>query len=104
MADGSVEPAHGHDWQIRATFETIELDSCGMVVDFHKAEGALAKVLASLQFGNLNEAPVFSGRNPTAEAVARHVFDELAAGGLPVCRVEVTEAPECIAVYETVRG
>lgn len=101
MPDGSREPLHGHDWVVCAWFSRESLDQRGMVVDFCRAESALKNVLSAWHHGNLNEHPAFSGLEPTAEVVARRVFEALAEQGFrELCRVEVAEAPGCVAVFQ----
>lgn len=101
MPDGSPEPRHSHDWLVRAHFARATLDDHGMVIDFLEARGALEEEARSLEDTDLNALPGEIGRTPTAEVVARHFFDRLAARGLAALRrVEVTEAPGCVAAYE----
>ncbi len=102
LSDGTWEPVHGHDWGVRVHFCCSELDGSGMVVDFHEAERHLKSVLAPLQYADLNLSQAFRDRNPTTEVVARYVFDELQSRSIgTVSRVEITEAPGCVAVYES---
>ncbi|MEK6677065.1 MAG: 6-carboxytetrahydropterin synthase [Planctomycetota bacterium] len=101
LADGAVEPRHGHDWLVQATFAQSGLDRVGMVVDFHQAEALLKTIVAPFHHGDLNSQSALEGRNPTAEVVAKYVFDRLGEGSLPcVLRVCITEAPDCKACYE----
>ena len=39
----------------------------------------LKRVLGEFNYRNLDEVPVFTGRNTTTEVVARHIFDQFAA-------------------------
>ena len=104
MPNGTLEPDHGHDWVVRAFFARSELNEKGMVIDFHDAESSLKAVLAQLHHTDLNSHQAFAGALPTAEIVAKYVFDQLRASGLAaVCRIEVAEAPGCIAIYESSR-
>ncbi|MFQ5414195.1 MAG: 6-pyruvoyl tetrahydropterin synthase family protein [Phycisphaerae bacterium] len=99
--DGTVEAAHGHDWRVRVRFERGTLNADGMVVEFHDAQRALAGVLADLNHADLNTHPALAGANPTAEVVARYIFDAIEARCGPGVRmVAVTEAPGCVATYE----
>ena len=99
--DGVVEPLHGHDWVVHALFARPDLDDNGMVVDFHQAQQALQSVVQPLHHTDLNENEAIGGRNPTAEVIARHVYLRLHALGMTTARrVEVTEAPGCVAAYE----
>lgn len=101
LPDGSLEPVHAHDWIVRAHFRSRKLDDKDMVIDFCTAQDALAMVTSGLAGQNLNELDDFRGRMPTAEVVARYFFDRLASRGLKTLyRVEVTEAPGCVAAYQ----
>lgn len=101
LPDGTVEPSHGHDWRVRAFFASAELDNHGMVVDFDAARETLCAVAATLHHADLNTSGAFQDRNPTAEVVARYLFEQVRERGFPqVCRVEVTEAPGCVAMFE----
>jgi 6-pyruvoyl-tetrahydropterin synthase len=105
LADGSWEPLHGHDWRVWAVFSRANLDEAGMVMDFHAAQSALMAVVAPLHHGLLNEHPAWLQIPPTAESVARHVFDRLLERGWTSLRaVRVREAPGCDAVYESSGG
>jgi 6-pyruvoyltetrahydropterin/6-carboxytetrahydropterin synthase len=103
---GEREPVHGHNWRVEAAVEGPELDGEGLLCDFHAVEGALREVIGPLENADLNEAAALAGINPTAENVARAIFEGLAralSGVLPpgarVARVSVTEAPGCRAEY-----
>jgi len=102
LPGGGYEPPHGHDWQVQARFTGDELDETGMLVDFEAVHGALTAVLEQLHHTDLNACPLMAGINPTAENVARIVFDALRRR---VSRpdllesVQVVEAPGCIAAY-----
>lgn len=102
MYDGTLEPIHGHDWMVEAVFRGPELDRIGVLIDFVAAERALADLVAGLHHTSLNEAPLLQGLNPTAEHVARRVFEELQVrlgDAAPLASVHVTEAPGCVAAY-----
>lgn len=101
LPGGASEPPHGHDWRVRAHFAAEALNEFGMVVDFEEAKRTLSHVAAQLEQTNLNENPEISGPCPTAEVVARHLFEQIRCRGLSsLKRVEVTEAPGCVAVYQ----
>lgn len=101
LQDGTLEPQHGHDWCVRIQFVRGDLDGTGMVIDFDKARSAVQSVVAKLHHGDLNNHEGLAGRNPTAEVVARYIFERLTELRLAtIRRVEVTEAPGCLASYE----
>jgi len=101
---GAREPVHGHNWRITTTIEGPKLDADGLLCDFHAVEHALAVITAPLTNTDLNAIPPFDSLNPTAEHVARHIAERLAAAldlpaGARVAAVRVTEAPGCAATY-----
>ena len=102
--DGTAEPMHEHDWQVRVAVARIDggLDDLECVVDFHDVERQLDAVLDAWQNKRLNDLPPFDAAvNPTAERVAERIgFDLQLAADLRLLRVEVTEAADCVAVYE----
>ncbi len=102
LADGALEPVHGHDWKVEVVFRGALLDRTGVLVDFIAAEKALHQVVAVLDHTSLNECPGRLGLNPTAEHVARWIFDKLRermGAEAPPAAVYVTEAPGCVAAY-----
>lgn len=102
---GQREPLHGHDWRVRVTVRGPSLDADGMLCDFHAVEAALRAATSPLHNANLNELPPFRTRNASAENVARHIADALAAdtvlaeARVRIAAVRVTEAPGCAATY-----
>lgn len=103
LADGSLEPLHGHNWQVRVVIARKDggLDEIGTVHDFHDIEQRLGRVIAALHNTHLNDAPAFAGVNPTTELVARHVAQAVELPrGLHVLEVEVWETPDCSATFQ----
>ena len=76
---GACDRVHGHNFKVEAELVAEGLDPVGMGLDFHEIERLLHGALAPLDHRMLNELPAFSDRNPTAEAIAEHVFGRLAA-------------------------
>lgn len=58
------------------TVRVDELNSLGMGIDFYELKSVLKKITDSLDHTCLNELPFFSETNPTAENIARFIFDE----------------------------
>ena len=101
--DHKLEPAHEHDWQVRAVWRGRRLDERGLLVDFVRAEQALKALTTELDGADLNRHPLLAGRPPSAEVLARVLFERLdsvrgSADGL-LKSVSVGEAPGCVAVY-----
>ncbi|MCC7293651.1 MAG: 6-carboxytetrahydropterin synthase [Phycisphaerales bacterium] len=101
LADGSLEPLHGHDWVVTVVCRARQLDALDMVVDFERVRAALEDTLRPLHHANLNNVSMLTGRNPTAEVVAERILASLHLKGLSsVAQVTVTEAPGCAATFE----
>ncbi|MBL0926840.1 MAG: 6-carboxytetrahydropterin synthase [Phycisphaerales bacterium] len=105
---GQLEPLHGHDFLVTVTLAAAGLDEDGLVCDFHAVERRLREIVGRFHNRSMNDVPPFShGLNPSAELIARHIADELAATPFPnvrVASVRVTEAPGCAAVYRPQPG
>lgn len=82
---------HGHNWIIRVTCRSMELNNQGMVIDFAE----IKRVVMELDHADLNE--VLDGINPTAENIARWILHSI-----PKCvRVEVQESDGNRAIYDS---
>lgn len=77
LYDGTMEPVHGHNWQIRVTVAADQLDAIGVVMDFHELERLVDMIIGPLHNRHLNDvtddAGGLLGLNPTAENVAVHI-------------------------------
>ena len=77
LYDGSLEPIHGHNWTVIVTVASDQLDSIGVVMDFHVLERKLKKVIGPFHERHLNEVDPFTSLNPSAENVALHIARSL---------------------------
>jgi 6-pyruvoyltetrahydropterin/6-carboxytetrahydropterin synthase len=106
---GACERLHGHNYRVVATVRGAELGPSGMLVDFKVVKAALSRVLEELDHTCLNEDVDDFGEgklNPTAENLARWIFDtlrETLARELPdraaPARVTVWESEKSSATY-----
>jgi 6-pyruvoyltetrahydropterin/6-carboxytetrahydropterin synthase len=101
LADGSLEPLHGHDWRVRVSVSCDELDACDCVMDFHDLHRQLDAIISPWAHRHLNEVEPFrSGVNTSAERVARVVAGLLRLPDrVRLAWVSVREAPGCVATY-----
>jgi|SRR5687768_8181197 6-pyruvoyltetrahydropterin/6-carboxytetrahydropterin synthase len=76
---GPAQRLHGATFVVDVELKRSELDADGIVVDIARATDALHRVLAELNYRNLDEVPALAGRNTTSEVVARVVFDGMVA-------------------------
>jgi 6-pyruvoyltetrahydropterin/6-carboxytetrahydropterin synthase len=106
-ADGTLEPRHAHIWRVAATFGGPRLDDTGLLLDFTWIKPRLDGLLASFYDTHLNDHPVFTSRNPSAENVARHLAEQLERelpNGVRLESVAVEEEPGCTATYRPGNG
>ena len=76
---GPAQRLHGATYVVDVELKRPDLDADGIVADIGRAAEALRRVLADLNYRNLDELPAFAGRNTTTEFLARVVFDGLIA-------------------------
>lgn len=76
---GPAQRLHGATYVVDVELKRPTLDADGVVVDIGRAVEALRRVLADLNYRNLDDISSFAGRNTTTEFLARVVFDGLVA-------------------------
>jgi 6-pyruvoyltetrahydropterin/6-carboxytetrahydropterin synthase len=112
---GKCARLHGHNGLARLFLRAGALDAGGMVVDFdvvadrvgrwieetldhrmllHQDDPAVSALLAIGE--QLRPVPF----HPTAENLAKLIFDRAREEGLPVVRVQLVEQPGSVATYE----
>ena len=116
---GKCRHLHGHNGRAVITLEAPRLDSLGMVVDFSKLKrvvgGWIDQTLDHRMLLHKDDPvlpllrqqgePVFvMDVNPTAENIARLIYDFLAGQGFPVVEVRLWETETCYATYAGGRG
>ncbi|HEY9788281.1 MAG TPA: 6-carboxytetrahydropterin synthase [Candidatus Obscuribacterales bacterium] len=111
---GKCANLHGHNGLAVITLESAELDEQGMVVDFTEIRTLVSSwidqfidhklllhkddpALAALQ--KMNEPLFVMEVNPTAENIAKLIFDQAKSKGLPVVEVTLWETTNCFATY-----
>ena len=95
---GQDEPLHGHNWRAEVRFAGPKLvQPEEYLVDFVEVRAALDKVIAKVNYKHINEVPPFDKRNPSAENIARWIYDEIVAA-LPAPK------PSRVTVWETEEG
>jgi 6-pyruvoyltetrahydropterin/6-carboxytetrahydropterin synthase len=102
---GKCEDLHGHNYKVRVTLAGKELDASGLLYDFVHLKHAIQGVIRSLDHKYLNELKPFDALNPSAENIARYIYDETskqllkAANGAGVASVTVWETDSAAATY-----
>jgi 6-pyruvoyltetrahydropterin/6-carboxytetrahydropterin synthase len=110
--EGQCRHLHGHNGRVEIDIESEKLDSRGMVVDFSEIKRILkAWIDETLDHRMLlNKAdsilPALKGElvfvmdeNPTAENIAKIIFQHARSKGLPVVEVRLWETPTSYATY-----
>lgn len=112
---GKCARLHGHNGRVVIEVSSEKLNNQGMVRDFYEIKETLGRWLdetldhrtllsekdplaAVLQ--KAGEKPVLMKEPPTAEAMAKLIFDEARRLKLPVTQVSLWETPTSCAVYE----
>ena len=113
--DGKCAHPHGHNGKIEIELESDELDERGMVFDFGdmkeiiqkwvdkeldhqmilKKQDPLTRVLKEM-----NEPVFLMNENPTAEALAKLIFDYAVSKKLPISKVTFWETPSSSASFK----
>jgi 6-pyruvoyltetrahydropterin/6-carboxytetrahydropterin synthase len=102
---GKCEDLHGHNYKVRVTLAGKELDASGLLYDFVHLKQVIQGVIRSLDHKYLNESKPFDALNPSAENIARYIYDETAkqllksANGTGVASVTVWETDTAAATY-----
>ncbi len=75
---GKCENQHGHNYRVRVTMHGNALDSTGLLYDFVHLKQVMQSVIRSLDHQNLNDCAPFDQLNPSAENIAKYIYDEMA--------------------------
>jgi 6-pyruvoyltetrahydropterin/6-carboxytetrahydropterin synthase len=112
---GECRHLHGHNGTAEITLESDMLDSRGMVIDFsdiktivkawideqmdHKMLLSREDPLLPLLVEAGEPTYVFEEGNPTAENIAKHIFEFAKEQGLPIVKVRLWETDTSWAEY-----
>ena len=112
--DGKCRHLHGHNGRAVITLEAAQLDRLGMVMDFSQIKDVVSswidealdhKMLLHkddpvLPMLKQKGEPIYvMDVNPTAENIAKLVYDFTAKQGFPVVEVQLWETDHCFAAY-----
>ncbi len=112
--EGKCRHLHGHNGRAVITIESPSLDERGMVLDFSDIKQVVSgwidekldhrmilrrddPAVAALR--ELGEPLYLIDVNPTAENIAKLIFDVTAEHGFPVVETCLWETPRCFATY-----
>jgi 6-pyruvoyltetrahydropterin/6-carboxytetrahydropterin synthase len=93
---------HGHNWAVRAEVSSGELDSMGLVMDFRRLKAMLDDITADFDDRELEAVEYFRQNNPSAEAVAKYIYEKLEPklpGNVNLEGIRVIEEQGCSAKF-----
>jgi 6-pyruvoyltetrahydropterin/6-carboxytetrahydropterin synthase len=114
--EGKCKYLHGHNGRAVISIERAELDRRGMVLDFTDIKQVVSRWIddnldhrmilhrhdpAVPALEKLGEPIYLIDVNPTAENIARLIFDFTLSQGFPIVEVRLWETPNCFATYRT---
>ncbi len=112
--NGKCAHPHGHNGTVKIVLRSERLDEIGMVLDFGELKKTIGRwieenldhqmildrkdpLVAVLR--EMNEPMFLMDENPTAENLAKLLFDKTAELGFPVVSVTFGETEKCSAEY-----
>lgn len=99
--DGPCFRMHGHNYRFQVAIAGDVDPHSGMVADFGRVKEIVQEhVLARADHRNLNDIL----DNPTAENIARWIWDELAPRLPGLAEVRLWEIPDCCVAYRGPHG
>ena len=99
-ADHPCRRIHGHNYQIIVELEKTELDDVGMVRDYRALSVIKEWFDTVWDHQHLNSISLMNGINPTAENIARVVYNQVRNYIPEVVAVTVKETDKTAARYE----
>lgn len=109
---GKCRHLHGHNGLLEIRIDKPELDDLGMVMDFVEIKSVVKnwvdeeldhKLILNVadpmipEFDKHKQPYITLQGNPTAEAIARYIFDHCLAQKLPIHSVRLWETPDSCA-------
>lgn len=74
---GKCENLHGHNYKVQIRVLGADLDETGMLADFAELKRLLREATDSLDHQYLNEIAPFDTINPSAENIAKYLFEAI---------------------------
>lgn len=88
---------HGHNYIVNFFFQSKETNEVGFVIDYRELEPIKEFIDDQLDHRHLNDLLPF---NPTAENIAKFLFNKFKSLFPKLYKVEVSETPKTNACYE----
>ncbi len=104
--NGKCENIHGHNWQVEAIVFSESVNEIGISIDFKELKQYVNKIMEYFDHKFINELPYFEKLNPSAENIAKYIYEELERtlkvrreGAPGIRRINVYETPSSMASY-----
>ena len=112
--DGKCKYLHGHNGRAIITIESATLDERGMVLDFSDIKKVVSTWIdeqldhrmllqrtdpAVPLLQKMGEPLFLMDENPTAENIAKLIYNFTAQSGFPIVECQLWETPRCFATY-----
>ena len=112
---GKCKRLHGHNGRATIEMSASKLDKMGMVVDFYKIRETIGKWIdetldhrmilwqkdpLAAVLKKAGEPILIVPQNPTAEFLAKWIYDQAVKMKLPVVRVTLWETDNSFAIYQ----
>jgi 6-pyruvoyltetrahydropterin/6-carboxytetrahydropterin synthase len=113
--NGKCRHLHGHNGRAVIVIESDKLDERGMVLDFSDIKRVVSHWIdenldhrmilrrddpAVAVLEKLGEPLYLVDENPTAENIAKLIFEFTAKQGFPIVEAHLWETPRCFATYK----
>ncbi|MEK6248217.1 MAG: 6-carboxytetrahydropterin synthase [Planctomycetales bacterium] len=113
--EGKCKHLHGHNGRVIITLESESLDQRGMVIDFSEIKNIVSQWIDEVLdhrmilckddpavgfLQDMGEPMYLIDDNPTAENIAKVIFDFTKGHGFPIVEALLWETPRCFATYK----
>lgn len=95
--EGKCARLHGHNWIIEVEITGEKLNELGILVDFKDVKRELKATLDKLDHRYLNEIAPFDKINPTAENLAKYIYEEFSGNDIFKTNAELL----AVTLYES---
>jgi 6-pyruvoyltetrahydropterin/6-carboxytetrahydropterin synthase len=103
---GKCENPHGHNYKVQVTLAGESLDGVGLLYDFKDLKATLNEIIDQLDHQYLNDIDPFRVLNPSAENMARFIYEQAntrmraaSNGRVRVKQVKIWETDSTTATY-----
>ena len=99
--NGKCENIHGHNYRVQVAIEGHEVDENGLLFDFADLKKRLRATTEYLDHQFINDLKPFDEINPSAENIAKFIFDDIQKGlsAAEISYVKVWETPTSFAIF-----